>query len=345
MSLKQSPRLGKTPARASRETVRKSSWISELQNTVRSAALTVMLAVSSVTGATMVASMAGCTFDRSGLPMPNDAGPDADADADVPNDADADADVDADVIQIEICNNGIDDNGNWAIDCDDPDCTGDPACTPDPEICGNSIDDDGDNLTDCDDPDCAGDPACTPDPEICDNSIDDDGDGDIDCNDFDCAGTPACTTEICDNELDDDGDGDGDCADPDCADFSTFDITCAYGQKWETDCTNGIDDNGDGDGDCADPYCATLAVCGAVQEICGDGLDNTADGLIDCVDGACTLDPRCNNDRYASVPAGGPGTFCNTGDADPDCTSGRKAELSGVCMPVDTTPASGCYNN
>jgi len=31
-----------------------------------------------------------------------------------------------------------------------------------PEICNNGIDDDGDGLADCDDPDCSGDPACQP---------------------------------------------------------------------------------------------------------------------------------------------------------------------------------------
>src|SRR5690606_22733613 len=43
----------------------------------------------------------------------------------------------------ELCNNGIDDNGNGEID---------EGCV---EICENGIDDDGDGLIDCDDPDCA----------------------------------------------------------------------------------------------------------------------------------------------------------------------------------------------
>lgn len=43
----------------------------------------------------------------------------------------------------EICNNGIDDDGDGFID---EDC---------PEICDNGIDDDGDGLTDCNDPDCS----------------------------------------------------------------------------------------------------------------------------------------------------------------------------------------------
>ena len=54
------------------------------------------------------------------------------------------------------------------------------------EICDNGIDDDGDGDADCVDSDC---PAC---PEICNNGADDDGDGAIDCDDTDCADAGNC---------------------------------------------------------------------------------------------------------------------------------------------------------
>jgi len=54
------------------------------------------------------------------------------------------------------------------------------------EDCDNGVDDDGDGDVDCEDSDC---PAC---PEICDNAIDDDRDGDIDCDDEDCSGVEPC---------------------------------------------------------------------------------------------------------------------------------------------------------
>jgi hypothetical protein len=60
----------------------------------------------------------------------------------------------------EICNNAVDDDGDTLVDCDDPDCATDPACTAAGEICNNGIDDDGDGLTDCADLDCIGDPDC-----------------------------------------------------------------------------------------------------------------------------------------------------------------------------------------
>jgi len=71
-------------------------------------------------------------------------------------------------------------------------------CDDDPkkkkvEICDNGIDDDGDGLIDClDIDDCATAANCQTPVEICDNDLDDDGDGDIDCDDADCADDPAC---------------------------------------------------------------------------------------------------------------------------------------------------------
>lgn len=80
----------------------------------------------------------------------------------------------------EICDNGIDDNGDMYVDCDDVLCD----CI---EICGNGIDDDQDGEIDEED--------CTEDNEgeICGNFIDDDGDGLIDAEDEeDCPCTQRC---------------------------------------------------------------------------------------------------------------------------------------------------------
>lgn len=63
--------------------------------------------------------------------------------------------------------------------------------TPQPtwpsEVCTNGADDDADSLTDCDDPDCSFDPTCTPG-ELCDTGMDEDGDGLVDCADPNCGG-------------------------------------------------------------------------------------------------------------------------------------------------------------
>ncbi len=102
----------------------------------------------------------------------------------------------------EICDNGLDDDGDGLVDSEDPDCQ-----EATPEICNNGIDDDGDGAIDGNDPDCV------MGGEICTNGTDDDGDGLIDGLDPDC--NPG--QEVCNNFFDDDGDGliDGD--DPDCA--------------------------------------------------------------------------------------------------------------------------------
>jgi len=70
---------------------------------------------------------------------------------------------------------------------------------PEPEICDDGIDNDGDGLTDCNDSvDCSSDPACSappPETEICNDGIDNDGDGLTDCLDkLDCRQDPACKT-------------------------------------------------------------------------------------------------------------------------------------------------------
>ncbi len=52
-----------------------------------------------------------------------------------------------------------------------------------PEQCGNGVDDDRDGLIDCEDADCAGVGECG---ENCENNRDDDGDGLVDCLDADC---------------------------------------------------------------------------------------------------------------------------------------------------------------
>ena len=59
---------------------------------------------------------------------------------------------------VEICSDGIDNDGDGFIDCDDTDCDSDSKCSV--EICNDGIDNDGDGFTDCDDTDCDSDSSC-----------------------------------------------------------------------------------------------------------------------------------------------------------------------------------------
>jgi hypothetical protein len=97
-----------------------------------------------------------------------------------------------------------------------------------PEQCNNGVDDDEDGNIDCEDPDCDG-QVGGPFGEICEfgteltcnDLFDNDADGPSDCNDIDCHGLANCggvSPEICYNGIDDDLDGLEDCYDPDCDD-------------------------------------------------------------------------------------------------------------------------------
>jgi hypothetical protein len=86
-----------------------------------------------------------------------------------------------------------------------------------PEICNDGIDNDGDVYADCADPDCitapncAGcvggmDPSAEFGPAACTNGLDDDCDGTIDCADEDCSASDFYVTECC-NGIDQNGNG------------------------------------------------------------------------------------------------------------------------------------------
>jgi hypothetical protein len=185
-----------------------------------------------------------------------------------------------------LCFDGIDNDGDGPVDCDDEDCVDDEFCVVS-EVCSNGFDDDGDGEVDCDDDDCAGTPECFTETERCENGFDDDGDGAVDCDDAECLLDNACrTSEDCSNGVDDDGDGRVDCADNTCS----LDPACFAAEQ----CFNGSDDDGDGLIDCDDPSCAARPRCfGANTEECGNGIDDDDDGLIDCDDPGCVFSFDC----------------------------------------------------
>ena len=146
---------------------------------------------------------------------------------------------------VETCDNDVDDDGDKAADCADPDCTREPVCGATVEFCwnvdenGEPVDDDGDGLANRDDPDCAPTPWPCP-PENCANDADDDGNTLADCADPDCWADPVCGfVEICDNGLDDDDDERIDCGDPDCE--NTEACACTHDPVFD------VDDDGDVD--------------------------------------------------------------------------------------------------
>jgi len=220
----------------------------------------------------------------------------------------------------EICDNGIDDNGDGLVDCDDPYCFRFPACIQ--EICDNGIDDNGNGLVDCEDPACADALNCQP--EICNDGIDNNGNGFIDCRDIQCIDSIYCQPEICNDGIDNNGDGLVDCDDPQCADsiyckpeicndgidnngnglVDCDDPQCVDSIYCQPEiCDNNIDDNGNGLVDCDDPQCASSIHCQA--EICDNGIDDNGNGLVDC------NDPQCFNDEACNVITDGSDSSCS----------------------------------
>ncbi len=188
-------------------------------------------------------------------------------------------------------------------------------CTETAENCTNGVDDDGDLAVDCNDLDCSSDPACGGSPENCTNGVDDDQDGLIDCDDqVDCNSDPSCQTtgaEICDNGIDDDG-----MFGCDCQDFFSclLDIGCLLAPSAETNCTDGADDDLDCLVDCDDDDCDSDPACSGPVEICDNSVDDDSDGDVDCDDSDCA--------GHASCPVCTPVTTIACGDNLSGNTSG-----------------------
>lgn len=138
------------------------------------------------------------------------------------------------------------------------------------EVCDDGIDNDGNGRTDCDDDRVCrcdrayADPPSDPERD-CHDGLDDDGDGRVDCYDQDCssfcsgaeyaAPAPVVSREAsCGDGADDDGDGRVDCDDPDCYDVCS-NAEYAAPIRVERDCGDGVDNDGDGRADYADADC------------------------------------------------------------------------------------------
>lgn len=245
----------------------------------------------------------------------------------------------------EVCNNGLDDDGDTAVDCADTDCAAAPACgatgrpvgsacTATTECASNMMDaycatEGGDgwpggycteacNLTVPDCPDGAtclefggGQGYCV---DVC-GTVADCRPG-YGCVDLVGDGTKACLflSEICDNMMDEDADGDIDCADDDCAD----DAACAV---------------------CGDGTATADEVCDTA-DLRGETCDSQGypGGTLAC-DGACALDfTGCNmpvcGDSLVSV-----GETCDDGNTMPldGCDAACQIEPAFYC----TTAATG----
>jgi len=251
----------------------------------------------------------------------------------------------------EVCDNGVDDEGDSWVDCYDPDCDSWPGCGG-WETCDNGVDDDGDAYVDCADPDCSTSTACAPSAEVCDDGFDNDGDGDIDCCDGDCLGGGSCSGDelSCADLFDDDGDGRFDCADTGwCRSCSGY---CDSGAGAHgTSCGTSADCASDA----ADPFCFAEkwfgVPDGACSEFCDPSMNTCAASGMDCVplsadstQGLCVN--GCSSDSNCD-----PGEVCQWTDLlsagmcvaacihDGDCGLDSRCGGGGHCVPL----SEDCY--
>ncbi len=259
----------------------------------------------------------------------------------------------------EICDNGIDDDGDGLTDTEDSECSQDChdtdqdgyqdiACggtdcrDDDPKVspgaaekCNDGTDNNCDGLTDDED-----ESSC---PSNCQDA-DNDGYADQSCGGTDCRDDDRLTnpgaTEKCNDGIDNDCDQSTDCDDSDCA-------QSAECLEQEENCGNGLDDDGDGLTDCEDTDC-TQQVCGTnglvcqggncicpggtAESVCNDGIDDDCDGSTDCSDDDCAQSPECSG-QEGSCSDGVDGDNDGLTDCeDPDCAQQSCGQNGVICQ-------------
>ena len=272
----------------------------------------------------------------------------------------------------EVCNDGVDNNCDGAIDCLDAACTCTTFCGG---VCGDAVCFTSEICT-CP-TDCG--PPVTSESGLCTDGLDNDCDSFVDCGDPDCFSDPACAGGGC---------GDGICTS---AEMCWCAVDCgppAASESWPSTCTDGLDNDCNGVADCNDPGCSFEPCCGppgcgdglctppaesqcncpfdcgvpSPGENCTDGIDNDCNGLIDCNDPFCAAIPpcapitcpdgnctpseicTCSLDCGPPPPAEIPGSTCTDGldndcdglidSNDPDCPAPPPCG-NGTCAPAE----------
>ena len=207
------------------------------------------------------------------------------------------------------CTNGIDDDQDGWIDCDDTDCSSDAACQTSSGGCSSS------ELEDCNG-------NCAPDYWLGDGSCDDGAYSYMGNQiDLDCA--------LYNND-------DGDCTS---GGGSTNPTT-------ETDCTNFIDDDGDGDIDCDDSDCASDSACQSSSS-CSSFEVEDCNGI--CLPSSWMGDGICDHSPNGTGVYGAYSLMCSTANWDDgdcptnaSCSAGQIEDCSGNCVSESSLGDGTC---
>jgi hypothetical protein len=232
----------------------------------------------------------------------------------------------------ETCSDGLDNDCNGDVDCDDASCSGSTECG---EIsCQDGLDDDGDGYIDCLDSECISSFQCN---EDCDDQVDNNNNGLFDCEDPDCATNSDCFESDCNDFGDNDGNGFVDCEDSGCA------LTSDCG---ESSCDDGIDNDGDGGADCADSECAGDISC---ESFCVDSDIGEVEGLnlfsgtlsssgVDEMIGSCGLSSGGSDLSFTWIA---PQDGCYQFDTESSFTSSTSTSLTDTVLYVREGGCSG----
>jgi hypothetical protein len=222
----------------------------------------------------------------------------------------------------QLCSDGLDDDCDGSVDCDDVDCTADPACVCDGDgaceigedciscpsdcisgsgggaVCGNGICEtaDGEDCRSCS-ADCNGLTSGPKPYRFCCGA-------DIDCSDSRCAeGGLQCTSVP--------ASGDPFCCGDGACEGDENSLNCELDCGEAPFCGDGT--CGAGEDPCVCPEdCGSPPSAEIPDQTCHDGIDNDCGGGTDCADSDCLTDPACD------TSCGQPGEPCDVAE---DCCS------------------------
>ncbi|PIN74976.1 hypothetical protein COV17_04350 [Candidatus Woesearchaeota archaeon CG10_big_fil_rev_8_21_14_0_10_36_11] len=261
------------------------------------------------------------------------------------------------ISRLERCEDGIDNDGNDLIDCDDDSCAtyllcegsefGEPTPPLVSEICDNEIDDDDDGFIDCDDIQCVDHAAC--EVEICTDTIDNDDDDFVDCDDPDCVNNFACfVQESCESDEDCTSDGDV-CINLLCETPCTGNV--CYSDSALRTCTEGYLDIPEScENGCENGAC--IIEINIEDNICGNSVINTGEA---CDDGNKVDDDGCSSTCFIEVPSCTSDDECIEGqqcianmcevpvtcDSDMPCADENRECINNICTPKQISTEDG----